>query len=124
MERKTIPSLNKIFDMQPWLQTFIKVTEESKAEEVLKEYYGIIKDTIKEDYNCFDGILDVLERRWFLYLYPDICLKYSDAIDSSEKETMNPDNIGHHPYCPPILHVNFINILENELWIYIYAIDR
>jgi len=93
--RKETPKVKDKTSFQQWSKAL--TINELNLTELLEAYQQLIFDIIKADTESFDFIIELIVNTWLPYLYPNIYSKY--------KENTNAENIGFHPYCPPIIHV-------------------
>jgi len=78
---------------------------EVKVADLLKEYQDIILNTVKNDPQSFSFILDLIKNYWLIYFYPKVYPKYILPAHKAFIEGIDPETVGYHPYCSPLVHV-------------------
>lgn len=94
-----VPTFDEKIPIEKWASILLKKAQKSKLEDLLREYYKVIKNCIKEDIASYDFIMEIIKDKWLIYLYPNIYMKYYN-------KKIKTEDIGYHPYCPRLFSVN------------------
>jgi hypothetical protein len=83
----------------------MKESSEFKVIKFIQEYCKIIYAEIETDPPLLHPIIEAFKRTCFICFYPKICSKHVLESDRVYVENIDPDLVGYHPCCPPIIHV-------------------
>lgn len=75
--KKRLPEAKNEAILEKWAKGLLGTREEFRVKELLEEYQKLVHRLLREDLESFDCIVDLIEKAWLTYLYPEV---YANCI--------------------------------------------
>ena len=103
--RRKVPILPDLPINERWAQSISKEPNDPKGAGLIQNYFQVMQLFLSADTETSVFWLELMKNSWFKYLYPKIYAKLILSGNIDAASTADPNVIGYHPLCPPVVHV-------------------